>query len=66
MDDIEARGTSEARLNAIVQAAAEQLQQLVEEYERRPDATVAGLGFIREEAAQILKTLGDIKKRLMF
>jgi len=65
VDDIEARGTSEARLNAIIQAAAVQLQQLVKEYERRPDATVSGAAFMREEAVEVLKQLVDLKRQVL-
>jgi hypothetical protein len=45
VDDIEARSIAEARLNAIIQTVCVQLQQLIEEYERRPDATIAGIAF---------------------
>ena len=65
VDDIEARGTSEARLNAVIQAAAVKLQQLVEEYERRPDATISGVAFMREEALDVLKYLVGIKLQVL-
>jgi septum formation topological specificity factor MinE len=65
VNDTEARGTSEARLNAIIQAAALRLQQLVKEYERRPDATVSGVAFMREEALDVLKKLVDMKNQIL-
>jgi hypothetical protein len=65
VDDNEARGTVEARLNAIIQAAAVLLQQLVKEYEERPDATVSGVAFMREEAVDVLKRLVDIKMQVL-
>jgi hypothetical protein len=65
VDDIEARSIAEARLNAIIQAACVQLQQLIEEYERRPDATIAGIAFMREEALDVLKRLVDMKMQVL-
>ena len=65
MDELEARRDVEARINAIVQVAAVHLQQLVEEYERRPDATVSGVAFMREEALDVLKKLLDMKKHVL-
>ena len=65
MDDSEARGIAEARLNAIIQAAAVQLQQLVAEYEGRPDATVSGVAFMREEALDVLERLAEIKVQVL-
>jgi hypothetical protein len=65
VDDNEARGTVEARLNAIIQAAAVLLQQLVKEYEERPDATVSGVAFMREEAVDVLKRLVDRKMQVL-
>jgi hypothetical protein len=65
VDDIEARGNAEARLNTIIQAAAVQLQQLVAEYEGRPDATVSGVAFMREEALDVLKRLTEMKMQVL-
>ena len=42
-----------------------QLQQLIEEYERRPDATIAGIAFMREEALDLLKRLVDMKMQVL-
>jgi hypothetical protein len=65
VDDTEARRIAEARLNAIIQAAAVQLQQLVAEYEGRPDATVSGVAFMREEALNVLERLAEIKVQVL-
>jgi hypothetical protein len=65
VDDSEARGIAEARLNAIIHAAAVQLQQLVAEYEGRPDATVSGVAFMREEALDVLKRLAEMKMQAL-
>jgi hypothetical protein len=65
VDDIEARGIAEAKLNAIIQAAAVQLQQLVTEYEGRPDATVSGVAFMREEALDVLERLAEMKMQVL-
>ena len=42
-----------------------QLQQLIEEYERRPDATIAGIAFMRKEALDVLKRLADMKIQVL-
>jgi hypothetical protein len=65
VDDIEARSIAEAKLNAIIQAAAVQLQQLVTEYEGRPDATVSGVAFMREEALDVLERLAEMKMQVL-
>jgi hypothetical protein len=65
VDDTEARRVAEARLNAIIQAAAVQLQQLVAEYEGRPDATVSGVAFMREEALDVLERLAEMKMQVL-
>jgi hypothetical protein len=45
-------------MNAIIRATAKQIDELLTEYARRPDATVEGLARLREEA---LRSLRDLK-----
>ena len=65
MDELEARGDAEAKLNTIIEAAGNQLQQLIRHYAEQPDATLDGLAFLHEEAVAILQSLIDEKKRML-
>jgi hypothetical protein len=65
MDELEARRDAEAKLNAIIEAAGKQMQQLIRHYAEQPDATPSGLAFLHDEAVAILQSLIDEKKRML-
>ena len=65
MDELEERADKAVRLNALIRTTAVQAQQLINEYQHSPSATVAGLAHLGEPAIVTLETLSEEKKRLL-
>ena len=65
MDELEARRDAEAKLNAIIEAAGKQLQELIRHYAEQPDVTPDGRAFLDEEAVAIVQSLIDEKNRML-
>ena len=54
----------EARPFNMIEAARKQIEELLEEYSGRPDATVAGVAYLREQARIIVGFLDNMKRTL--
>ena len=65
MDELEERPDMAVRLNELIRTTASQAQQLINEYQHSPSATVAGLAHLGEPAIVTLETLCEEKKRLL-
>jgi hypothetical protein len=65
VDELDARVDAAVRLNDLIRATGEQIQQLLQEYARCPGATVAGLASLSHQALMTLEELSGLKKRLL-
>jgi hypothetical protein len=54
----------EARPSNMIETARKQIEELLEEYSGRPDATVAGTAYLREQARIIVGFLDNMKRTL--
>jgi hypothetical protein len=63
VDELDEREDMAVRLNALIRTTAVQAQQLINEYQHSPSATVAGLASLGEPAIVTLETLSEEKKR---
>ena len=54
----------EARPDNMIETARKQIEELLEEYSGRPDATVAGAAYLREQARIIVGSLDNMKRTL--
>jgi hypothetical protein len=48
----------------MIETARKQIEELLEEYSGRPDATVAGAAYLREQARTIVGFLDNMKRTL--
>jgi hypothetical protein len=65
VDELDERVDAAVRLNDLIRATGEQIQQLLQEYARCPGATVAGHASLNQQALITLQELSDLKKRLL-